>query len=241
MTRPPARAAEPVHGLLPPVQLPPLERAGRQYVELFGSALVMNTYLRIALLAMAVVAMGLVAVAFVVARRTSTLKPLVIRIDDVGRAQVVQYDTLSYRPQGQAPELKYFLTQFVTGHFARMRATARERYAESLFFLDSALADATIAQDGRTKAIETFLAGNGDETEVQVRNVALDDLKAPPYKASVDFDEVFYAPGNRTEKSRSTFVAQVTFVIRDQIPNATILVNPLGLTITYFRVDQAFK
>jgi type IV secretory pathway component VirB8 len=36
-------------------------------------------------------------------------------------------------------------------------------------------------------------------------------------------------------------VAQVAFVLRDQIPNAMVLVNPLGLTITYVRVDQAFK
>ena len=34
----------------PPYQLPPIEDAKRQYVELFGSALVMNTYLKIALL-----------------------------------------------------------------------------------------------------------------------------------------------------------------------------------------------
>jgi hypothetical protein len=26
-----------------------------------------------------------------------------------------------------------------------------------------------------------------------------------------------------------------------RIPNAMLLVNPLGLTITYFRVDQAFQ
>ena len=61
----------------------------------------------------------------------------------------MQYDTLTYQPQGQAPELKYFLTQFVTKHFARMRATVKERYAESLYFLDAALADATIAQNQR--------------------------------------------------------------------------------------------
>jgi hypothetical protein len=33
---------------VPPYQLPPIEDAKRQYVELFGSALVMNTYLKIA-------------------------------------------------------------------------------------------------------------------------------------------------------------------------------------------------
>ena len=47
-------------GSVPPYQLPPLEDAKRQYVELFGSALVMNTYLKIALLCVSIVAAGLV-------------------------------------------------------------------------------------------------------------------------------------------------------------------------------------
>ena len=84
------------------------------------------------------------------------------------------------------------------------------------------------------------MTGVGDEIEVQVRNVTLDELSTPPYRATVDFEKVYYAPGSRQEKKRETFVAQVTFVLRDQIPNAMVLVNPLGLTITYFREDQAF-
>ena len=126
-------------------------------------------------------------------------------------------------------------------HFARMRAAVQERYAQSLYFLDSALADATIAQNQRSQPIEAFLAGTGDEVEVQVKNVTLDELKAAPYRATVDFEKVYYAPGGRQVTKRETFVAQLTFVLRDQIPNALIPVNPLGLTITYFRVDQAFQ
>jgi len=226
---------------LPPDESPRIEDARRQYVELFGSALVMNTYLKIALLGLSVVAVGLLVLNFRTIKKYESLKPLVIRIDDIGRAQAVQYDTLTYQPQGQAPELKYFLTQFVTQHFARMRATVKERYAHSLYFLDAALADATIAQNQRALTIENFLAGNGDEIEVEVKNVTLDELKAAPYKATVDFEKVYYGQGGRQEKKRETFVAQITFVLRDQIPNALVLVNPLGLTITYFRVDQAFQ
>jgi len=227
---------------LPAYEPRPIEDARRQYVELFGSALVMNTYyLKIALLCVSLVAVGLVVLNYRTVQKYEHLKPLVIRIDDIGRAQAVQYDSLTYRPQGQAPELKYFLTQFVTKHFARMRATAQERYAESLYFLDASLADATIALNQRSQALETFLGGLGDEIEVQVRNVTLDELQEAPYKATVDFEKVYYAPGGRQEKKRETFVAQLTFVLRDQIPNAMILVNPLGLTITYFRVDQAFQ
>ncbi len=226
---------------LPPYQLPPLEDAKRQYVELFGSALVMNTYLKIALVAVSLIAAGLLVLNFRTQALSAHAKPLVIRIDDVGRAQAVQYEALTYQPQGPAPELKYFLTQFVSRHFARLRANVRERYAESLYFLDGALADATIAQNQRTQSIEAFLAGGADEIEIQVKNVTLDDLKGAPYKASVDFEKVYYGLGSRQEKKRETFVAQITFVLRDQIPNAMVLVNPLGLTITYFRVDQAFQ
>ena len=228
-------------GSLPPHQLPPIEDARRQYVELYGSALVMNTYLKIALLCVCLVAVGLIGLNVSTQRRYAELKPLVIRIDDVGRAQAVQYDALTYRPQGQAPELKYFLTQFVTKHFARMRATVKERYAESLFFLDGQLADAAISRTQREQDIQTFLTGTGDEIEVQVRNVTLDELKDAPYKATVVFEQVFYSLGNRQEHKRETFVAQLTFVLRDQVPNAMVLVNPLGLAITYFRVDQAFR
>ena len=224
-----------------PYQLPPIEDAKRQYVELFGSALVMNTYLKIALLCVSLVAVGLLVLNFRTQAKYANVKPLVIRIDDVGRAQAVQYDTLTYRPQGQAPELRYFLTQFVTKHFARIRATVKEQYGESLYFLDAALADATIAQGQRNQTIEGFLTSTADEVEIEVKNVTLDDLSSAPYKASVDFEKVYSSVGNHVERTRETYMAQITFVLRDQVPNATVLVNPLGLTITYFRVDQAFK
>ena len=41
-----------------------LENAKRQFVELYGSALVMNTYLKIALVLVSLVALGLLALNF---------------------------------------------------------------------------------------------------------------------------------------------------------------------------------
>jgi type IV secretion system protein VirB5 len=221
--------------------LPPLEDAKRQYVELFGSALVLNTYLKIALLCVSLIAVGLLVLNFRTLAKYEHVKPLVIRIDDIGRAQAVQYDTLTYRPQGQAPELKYFLMQFVTKHFARMRATLKEHYAESLYFLDGPLADATMAANQRSQTLESFLSGASDEVEVQIKNVTLDDLKMAPYKGAVEFDKVTYGYGTHEERKRATFVAQIQFVLKDQVPNAVVPVNPLGLAITYIRVDQAFR
>src|SRR5688572_31090242 len=79
-----------------------IENAKRQFVELYGSALVMNTYLKIALLLTCLVALGLLVLNFRMQAASANVKPLVVRIDDVGRAEAVQYDASAYRPQ--APE-----------------------------------------------------------------------------------------------------------------------------------------
>ena len=63
-----------------------LDSAKRQFVELYGSALVLNTYLKIALVLVSLVALGLVGLNFHTAAKYSQIKPLVIRIDDDGRA-----------------------------------------------------------------------------------------------------------------------------------------------------------
>jgi type IV secretory pathway TrbF-like protein len=217
-----------------------LENAKRQFVELYGSALVMNTYLKIALVLVSLVALGLLALNFHTAARYAQLKPLVIRIDDVGRAEAIQYDAATYRPQ--PPELRYFLTQFIVKHFSRLRATVQREYPESLFFLDPALAGATIAQNDQSRTIELFLASpSADEVDVVVQNVSLSELAKPPYRASVSFQKVLYTPGTRHERARQTHIAQVDFVLREHVPNEFVRVNPLGLQVTYFRVDQAFE
>ena len=59
----------------PPYQLPPIEDAKRQYVELFGSALVMNTYLEIALLCVSVIAVGLLLLNFRMQSKYANVKP----------------------------------------------------------------------------------------------------------------------------------------------------------------------
>ena len=217
-----------------------LESAKRQYVELYGSALVMNTYLKIALVLVSLVALGLLVLNFHTAAKYSQVKPLVIRIDDVGRAEAVQYDATAYQPQ--PPELRYFLTQFIVKHFSRLRATVQREYPDSLLFLEPTLADATIAQNEQSRALETFLTNpSADEVDIVVQNVSLTELAKPPYKASVSFQKVLYTPGTRHERTRQTLIAQVDFVLREHVPNEFVRVNPLGLQITYFRVDQAFE
>jgi type IV secretory pathway TrbF-like protein len=128
--------------------------ARRRYVEQYGSTLVMNTYLQIGLACLSAVVVALVVLNIHTQRTFRDVKPLVIRIDDVGHAAAVSYDSLTYTPQ--APELKYFLVQFVTSHYARMRATVRRHQAAVQSEEDDGVS--------RLRGVRTIADGGG-ETE----------------------------------------------------------------------------
>ena len=223
--------------VLPPVGYEYGE-ARRRYVEAYGSTLVMNTYLKVAFLCLSVVTVGLIGLTLRIQHTAQQVKPLVIRIDDAGRATAVRDVSLTYTPQ--APELQYFLVQFVTAHYSRLRATVRQQYAQSLYFLDGRLADATIEANKKAGTIERFLTGSTEDIDVHVKNVTLEDLRQAPYRATVEFEKVYLSPATRAEVKREIYIAHVVFILRDQVDNARIPINPLGLTITYFREDQAF-
>jgi hypothetical protein len=141
----------------------------------------------------------------------------VIRIDEVGRAAAVNYAT---SPTRRKRPNSYFLIQFVTRHYSRMRVTVRQQYAESLYFLEGRLADATIESNKKSGLIERFLTSGNEEIDVHVKNVTLEDLRQPPYRATVDFDKVFLSPATRTEARRETYIAHVVFVLDDKVDNA---------------------
>jgi type IV secretion system protein VirB5 len=212
--------------------------AKRQFVEIYGSLAVMNTYLKVAVVALCGVCLALAGLNWRTQSTFKDFKPLVIRINDVGRAEAVKYSAMEYQPH--EAELKYFLADFVERHYSRMRATCRENYARSLYFLDGRLAEAVMEAAKKGRLAESLLAGTGDEIDVTVKSVVIEDLRMPPYRATVDFEKTYLAPDHSVRR-REKYVGNFVFVVKEQVPNALIPVNPLGLTITYFRDDQAFQ
>jgi len=215
-----------------------LKAARSHFLELYGSVDVMNMYLKIAVLCLSLVCVGLIALNIKTNANFRDLRPIVVGIDPQGRPQVLPYESVQYHPQEK--EIKYFLIEFVQRHYSRMRAILKEDYARSLYFLEAQLADSLIASDKNSKAIESFLAGQGEENDVKITNVAIEDLRTSPYHATVDFEKVYYGTGHQ-ESRREKYVANFVFIIKDRVPNSFIPVNPLGMTITYFREDQAFS
>jgi len=216
-----------------------IHNAKREYLEQYGGTLVMNTYLKVALFAVSVALIGMVVLSFSMFSWARNQKPMVVRIDEVGRATAINNTGFNYTPE--APELRYFLAQFVQLHFSRLLGSVEERFGKSLFFLDAKLSQAVIEEERKAQSLTTFVREGAEEVDVEITNIALQDLRSKPMKASVDFEKVFFTRGERRELRRERYAGYFEFVVQEHVPNNFVLVNPLGLTLTYFRVDAAFK
>jgi len=216
------------------------QNAKRLYLEQYGDSMVTNTYLKIALVLVSLVAIGLALVDLRTIRTFQNFRPLVIRIDDLGRAEAINYHNFEYKPQDA--EAKYFLSRFCTLYYRRNRYTIQDDFSKSLYFLDGKLADGILDAYRKDDIIKKFITNSSvPEIDVDVKKVALEDMQSPPYKARVDFYMVYYSPSDHSEIKRDLYTANFVFVFKSNVPNELIPINPLGLAITYFREDQAFK
>jgi type IV secretion system protein VirB5 len=164
----------------------------------------------------------------------------VIRIDQLGRAEALSYSNFEYKPEDA--EAKYFLSQFCTLYYGRNRYTINDDFSKSLYFLDGKLASDIMDAYKKNDVIKSFLTDPSQpEIDIEVKNVALEDMQAPPYKARVDFEMVYYSSADHSELKRTLYTANFVFVFKSSVPNELIPINPLGLAITYFREDEAFK
>jgi type IV secretory pathway component VirB8 len=214
--------------------------AKRLYLEQYGDPMVTNTYLKIALVLVSLVAVGLGLIDLRTIRTFQNFRPLVIRIDDLGRAEAINYHNFEYKPQDA--EAKYFLSQFCTLYYRKNRYTIQDDFSKALYFLDGKLADGILDAYRKDDIIKKFITNTAaPEIDIEVKKVALEEMQNPPYRARVDFYMVYYSPADHSELKRDLYTANFVFVFKSQVPNELIPINPLGLTITYFREDQAFK
>ena len=214
--------------------------AKRLYLEQYGDPMVTNTYLKIALTLVSLIAVGLLLLDWKTIRTFENFRPLVIRIDDLGRAEAINYHNLEYKPQDA--EAKYFLSQFCALYYRRNRYTIQDDFSKALYFLDGKLADGILDAYRKDDIIKKFLMNtSASETDVGVKKVALEDMQTPPFTARVDFYLVYYSPADHSEIKRDLYTANFVFVFKSKVLNELIPINPLGIAITYFREDQAFK
>ena len=70
-------------------------------------------------------------------------RPIVVRVDEVGRAEAVAYEAMEAQANPLDPTTKYFLNRFIYDFYSRRRATVEEHWSRSLRFLSTELANAS--------------------------------------------------------------------------------------------------
>ena len=219
---------------------PEISRAAQRYLEQYGDPLVTNTYLKLAMLCLAALCVMLGLLVFKSQKALASAKPFIIRISDVGHAEAIDYRNFDYRPQ--EAENKYYLTRWANLYFGRNRYTIERDQTQALYFLNADVQRAVIEQEQKNNTIATYVKDSTlPYVDIEVKNVILDDLRQSPYSARIEFDKVFTNSGDQSVLKREKWTASVTYVFNPQVSNEKTTVDPLGLTIIRFRVDQAFS
>ena len=121
---------------------PEIPRAGEKYLEQYGEPLVMNTYLKIAVLVLCAVCLALTALVYRSQNALASMHPMIVRINDVGRAEAIDYRNFQYRPQ--EAENKYYLSRWTELYFSRNRFTVERDQTSALYFLNGDVQRAAI-------------------------------------------------------------------------------------------------
>jgi type IV secretory pathway TrbF-like protein len=213
--------------------------AGHKFLELYAEPVVTNTYLKVALLVLSIVTLALLALLWRAETAASRLKPLVIAVHDIGRGQVMNYDDFSKVPIDRVS--KYYLARWCELYYGRNHATLQRDFSQSLSFLSDPLQSSTLAKVNQQKTLENFLLDPGQpNVDIEIDAVVLEDMRQSPYRAQIEFQKIFRTPSDGQEQRRERWTANVIYSFRDQVPNAMLLTNPLGLVISYVHEDQAF-
>lgn len=213
--------------------------AGHRFLELYAEPVVTNSYLKVALLVVSMVALLLLALLYRAQTAASRLKPLIIAVSDAGRGQVVNYSDFSKLPVERVS--KYYLARWAQLYYGRNHETLQHDFSESLNFFSNELQSATLARVNKSKTLDHFLLDpSTPNVDIEIKAVVLDDTRQAPFRAHLEYQKVFYSPGDRQEQSRERWTTNVIYGFRDEVPNAMLLTNPLGLVISYIHEDEAF-
>ena len=209
--------------------------AGAEYAEIWGEAVHSNRHLRVLSIGLGALCLLLIIVVFRIVS-IDPPKPIVVRVDEVGRAEAVAYEAMEAQADPLDPTTKYFLNRFIHDFYSRRRATVQQNWSRSLRFLTTELANASFRAESRNVAL---LAAGAARDELQVENVILRVQANPqePHGATADFDLVRLVAQN--EVSRERWSLSLQFLFLEQIPSDLIVYNPIGIIITYLQGDRA--
>lgn len=173
-----------------------------------------------------------------------------IRIDEMGRAQAIQYTDLNYSPR--EGEVRTYLTDWANYRYTIARETIGKQYPLNYYFLSQSLASQLMNQDNQSHLVSQVVGGQVEQSDVEVKNVTITSMSDETVQgatiargtALVSIDKL-YSPRNSQEPRTEHWLLSVTYYLNPkQVSDQARIfpqfetINPLGLTITEFHENR---
>jgi type IV secretion system protein VirB5 len=180
-------------------------------------------------------------------------RPLVnryIRIDEMGRAQAIQYSDLNYSPR--EGEIRTYLTEWTNYRYTISRDTIAKKYPLNYYFLSQALASQLMTEDNQNHLVSQVVGGQIEQSDVEVKNVTITSMAQETIQgfvlargtALVALDKL-YSPSHSREPRTEHWILSLTYYLNPkQVSDQAKIypqyefINPLGLTITEFHENR---
>ena len=173
-----------------------------------------------------------------------------IRIDEMGKAQAIQYSDLNYSPR--EGEVRTYLTDWANYRYTLNRETVAKKYPLNYYFLSAALSTQLMGEDNAAHTISQVASGQIEQSDVDVRNVTITSMSTELVQgteiakgtALVNIDKL-YSVRNSHEPRTEHWMLSVTYYLNPkQVSDQAKVfpqfetINPLGLTITEFHENR---
>jgi type IV secretion system protein VirB5 len=195
-----------------------------------------------------VLLLGSMGLNFLLARRPIANR--YIRIDEMGRAQAIQYADLNYSPR--EGEVRTYLTDWANYRYTISRETIAKKYPLNYYFLSGSLSSQLMTEDNANHLVSQVIGGQIEQSDVEVKNVTITSMSQETVQsvtmargtALVAIDKL-YSPRTSHEPRVEHWGISVTYYLNPkQVSDQARIfpqfetINPLGLTITEFHENR---
>jgi type IV secretion system protein VirB5 len=180
-------------------------------------------------------------------------RPLVnryIRIDEMGRAQAIQYSDLNYSPR--EGEIRTYLTDWANYRYTISRDTIAKKYPLNYYFLSGNLASQLMTDDNQNHLVSQVVGGQIEQSDVEVKDVTITSMSQETVQGAImargtallALDKL-YSPSHSREPRTEHWMLSITYYLNPkQVSDQSRIypqyefINPLGLTITEFHENR---
>ena len=173
-----------------------------------------------------------------------------IRIDEMGRAQAIQYTDLSYSPR--EGEVRTYLTDWANYRYTISRDTIAKKYPLNYYFMAQPLASRLMLEDNTNHLVSQVSAGQVEQSEDEVKNVTITSMAQETLQgaemargtALIALDRLYSAQNSREPRTEHWLLSVTYYLNPKQVSDQARIfpqfetINPLGLTIIEFHENR---